>query len=201
MSGSFDSRWRTGVAPSSVHCANKTKLDGDLSRDIFRPMLDHISLRVNDFDRAIAFYKAALAPIGYSVVMEFPDVAGLGEPGKPDLWVMKSGNAVNPTHLAFRATRAAVDAFHAAALAAGATDNGPPGLRLEYHPNYYGAFVLDPEGNNIEVVCHEPPGAAKRAVARASAAKRKPAAKSKKSAKGKGASKSAGKKPKGKKRR
>ena len=142
-------------------------------------MLDHISLRVRDFPRAIAFYKAALAPIGYDVRMEFPDVAGIGEEGKPDLWVMRTDNPTNPTHISFRATRESVDAFHVAALAAGATDNGAPGLRLDYHPNYYAAFVLDPEGNNIEVVCHDPPGGPKRL---ASAAKKRPAAKAKKAA-------------------
>jgi len=171
-------------------------------------MLDHISLRVQDFPRAIAFYRAALAPIGYDVRMEFPDVAGLGEPGKPDLWVMRSDNPINPTHLSFRADRAGVDAFHAAAMAAGATDNGPPGLRLDYHPNYYAAFVLDPEGNNVEVVCHEPPGAPKKIAARASAARaktaKKPAAKAKKAPAKKAAkppAKPAGKKAKGKKRK
>jgi len=163
-------------------------------------MLDHISLRVRDFPRALAFYKAALAPIGYEVIMEFPDAAGLGENGKPDLWIMKSDNPVNPTHLAFGANRGRVDAFHGAALAAGATDNGAPGLRLDYHPNYYGAFVLDPEGNNIEVVCHEAPGPARKAAPRASAARKKaPKARSKKAAARGG--KRAGKSKKSKKRK
>jgi len=127
-------------------------------------MLDHISLRVNDYARALAFYRSALAPIGYEVVMEFPGAAGLGEKGKPDFWLMQSDQPLHQTHVAFASDRACVDAFHAAALAAGGTDNGPPGLRLDYHPNYYGAFVLDPEGNNIEVVCHAAPGAKARAA-------------------------------------
>ena len=133
-------------------------------------MLDHISLRVVDFDRALAFYKAALAPIGYQVVMEFPGYAGLGEKGKPDLWITKTDKPVNPIHVAFRVDRGRVDAFHAAALAAGGTDEGGPGIRTSYHPNYYGAFVLDPEGNNVEAVCHDAPGAAKFAAQTISAA-------------------------------
>jgi len=144
-------------------------------------MLDHLSLRVQDFPRALAFYKAALAPIGYQVAMEFPDYAGLGERGKPDLWLSRTDRAVLPTHIAFRSDRARVDAFHAAALAAGGVDNGGPGLRADYHPNYYAAFVLDPEGNNIEVVCHDPPGLRKPVPARA-ASPRRPAKKVKKPA-------------------
>lgn len=121
-------------------------------------MLDHISLRVQDHSRAVAFYRAALAPLGYQVMMEYPGATGLGA-GMPDLWVIASDHPPSPTHLAFSADRAAVDAFHTAALAAGGTDNGPPGLRLDYHPHYYAAFVRDPEGNNIEVVCHADPSA------------------------------------------
>jgi catechol 2,3-dioxygenase-like lactoylglutathione lyase family enzyme len=144
-------------------------------------MLDHVSLRVQDLPRALAFYKAALAPIGYAVGMEYPGGAGLGEPGKLDLWIAATDKPTHPAHLAFRTDRASVDAFHAAALAAGGTDNGPPGVRTEYHEHYYAAFVLDPEGNNIEVVCQEPPGARKPAPARAAAARR-PAKKIKKPA-------------------
>ena len=98
--------------------------------------------------------------------MEFPGYCGLGERGKPDLWITLTDKAVLPTHLAFRTDRARVDAFHAAALAAGGVDNGPPGLRADYHPHYYAAFVIDPEGNNIEVVCHDPPGMRKPAPER-----------------------------------
>jgi catechol 2,3-dioxygenase-like lactoylglutathione lyase family enzyme len=144
-------------------------------------MLDHVSLRVQDFSRAFAFYKAALAPIGYQVAMEYEGGAGLGEPGKPDLWLSRTDRAVLPTHIAFRTERARVDAFHAAAVAAGGTDNGGPGVRADYHPHYYAAFVLDPEGNNIEVVCHEPPGIRKAAPARG-ASPRRPATKVKKPA-------------------
>ncbi len=128
-------------------------------------MLDHISLRVQDFDRAVSFYKAALAPIGYEVIMEFPGFVGMGEKGKPDLWITKSDKPSNPTHVALRCDRARVDAFHAAGLAAGGTDDGPPGVRTLYHPNYYGAFVLDPEGNSVEAVCHDGPGAGSKAAA------------------------------------
>ena len=147
-------------------------------------MLDHVGLRVQDLARVVSFYRAALALIGYQVAMEFATAAGLGEPGKPDLWIMSTDKAPHPTHLAFRTDRARVDAFHAAALAAGGTDNGPPGLRADYHPHYYAAFVLDPEGNNIEVVCHDPPGAARKpAPVRArSASPRRPAKKVKKPA-------------------
>jgi catechol 2,3-dioxygenase-like lactoylglutathione lyase family enzyme len=141
-------------------------------------MIDHVSVRVMDFPRSVAFYKAALAPLGYDVLMEYPGAAGLGTPGKPDVWLMQTDKPLNPTHLALTSERDLVDAFHEAALAAGGTDNGPPGLRSDYHPHYYAAFILDPEGNNIEVVCHADPNA--RAVAPRSAARkvaaRKPAA-------------------------
>jgi catechol 2,3-dioxygenase-like lactoylglutathione lyase family enzyme len=144
------------------------------------PMLDHISLRVQDHSRAVAFYRAALAPLGYQVLMEFPGAAGLGA-GMPDFWLMATERPTSPTHIAFAADRATVDAFHAAALAAGAVDNGPPGPRAHYHPHYYGAFVHDPEGNNVEVVCHADPDArpakpAKMAVTRKSASKAEPKA-------------------------
>lgn len=136
-------------------------------------MIDHVTLRVQDFSRAVAFYRAALGPIGYEVMMEYPNAVGMGA-GKPVFWIMESSLPVNPTHLAFAADRPKVDAFHAAALAAGGSDNGPPGLRLDYHPHYYGAFVTDPEGNNIEVVCHDNPAASKPIPTR-KAATRKPA--------------------------
>src|SRR5262245_7339285 len=121
-------------------------------------MIDHISVRVRDVKKALAFYQGALRPLGYSVIMEFPGFgAGLGEKGKPDLWVTGSDKPINPTHIAFRTDRKTVDAFHAAAVAAGGLNNGAPGPRAEYHPHYYGAFVLDPDGNNIEACCHEAP--------------------------------------------
>jgi catechol 2,3-dioxygenase-like lactoylglutathione lyase family enzyme len=132
-------------------------------------MIDHISLKVRDFDKAVQFFKAALAPLGYRAMMEFPGAAGFGDT-RPDFWVMQAEHAA-PTHIAFAADRPTVDAFYQAALAAGGRDYGPPGLRADYHPNYYGAFVLDPEGNNIEAVCHDPPGA-KKTTARKAPAKR-----------------------------
>lgn len=119
-------------------------------------MIDHVSLHVSDYAKAKAFYLAALAPLGYQLVMEFGDHAGLGVNGKPDLWLVQSAN-VQPTHLAIASDdRPTVDAFYAAALAAGAKDNGAPGLRPHYHENFYGAFVHDMDGNNIEAVCHKP---------------------------------------------
>ncbi|MGC3981605.1 MAG: VOC family protein [Steroidobacteraceae bacterium] len=125
-------------------------------------MIDHTGVNVSDFTASKQFYTQALAPLGYTLLMEFPaavtgsaDVAGYGEPPKPDFWMISGKPNVPPIHVAFRAaTRAAVDAFYAAALAAGGRDNGAPGLRPHYHPNYYGAFVLDPDGHNIEAVCH-----------------------------------------------
>jgi catechol 2,3-dioxygenase-like lactoylglutathione lyase family enzyme len=120
-------------------------------------MIDHIGIAVSDLARSKAFYVAALAPIGYSVLMEFPDAVGLGTNGKPDLWLAHGGATKPPIHLALVAERRAqIDAFHAAAVAAGGTDNGGPGLRPHYHPNYYAAFVLDPDGNNLEIVKHAP---------------------------------------------
>lgn len=142
-------------------------------------MIDHISLRVQDLSRALDFYKAALAPLGYKVLMEFPGVAGLGADGKADLWVMETDQPINPTHIALNGQRAHVHAFHEAALAAGGTDNGPPGLRADYHPHYYAAFILDGDGNNVEVVCHNPEGASGAESSRASPSKsrRAPASK------------------------
>lgn len=120
-------------------------------------VFDHLGLRVADPDASRRFYEAALAPLGFGVVMEVPGMpgAGFGLTGKPTFWVVP-GPPSGPLHVAFHAAdRARVDAFHAAALAAGATDNGAPGLRPHYHPNYYAAFVLDLDGNNIEAVCHD----------------------------------------------
>lgn len=127
-------------------------------------MIDHTGVGVTNIEKSKAFYTAALAPIGYALLMEFPaavtrgaDVAGYGEGGKPDFWISNGGANTPPIHVAFRvATRAAVDAFYAAGLAAGGTDNGAPGIRAHYHPDYYGAFVRDPDGHNIEAVCHAP---------------------------------------------
>ncbi|HET9475023.1 MAG TPA: VOC family protein [Steroidobacteraceae bacterium] len=128
-------------------------------------MIDHTGLNVSDFRKSKAFYVAALAPLGYQVMMELPAAVvpqgamGMGVPPKPDFWVGGGTPNSPPVHIAFRAAnRAQVDAFYRAALAAGGRDNGPPGVREHYHPDYYGAFVLDPDGHNIEAVCHDPPG-------------------------------------------
>jgi catechol 2,3-dioxygenase-like lactoylglutathione lyase family enzyme len=126
-------------------------------------MIDHAGLTVSDFARSKSFYAAALAPLGYQVLMEVPagvagqgGAAGFGVPPKPDFWISTGAPNVPPVHVAFRARgRADVDAFHRAAIAAGGRDNGAPGLRPHYHPFYYGAFVLDPDGHNVEAVCHE----------------------------------------------
>lgn len=119
-------------------------------------MIDHIGIGVSDLARSIAFFEKALAPLGYVLHMQFPGVAGFAVAGKPDFWIA-SGAQATQVHVAFRAKgRAEVRAFYEAALAAGGKDNGPPGVRAMYHPDYYGAFVHDPDGHNIEVVCHEP---------------------------------------------
>jgi catechol 2,3-dioxygenase-like lactoylglutathione lyase family enzyme len=126
-------------------------------------LIDHTGVTVSDFQRSREFYRQALAPLGYGLLMEVPasvtgraDVAGFGEPPKPDFWVISGQPNHPPVHIAFRAaTRAMVDAFYQAAIAAGGRDNGGPGIRPHYHPNYYGAFVLDPDGHNIEAVCHQ----------------------------------------------
>jgi catechol 2,3-dioxygenase-like lactoylglutathione lyase family enzyme len=123
-------------------------------------MIDHIGISVSDYQRSKAFYAAALEPLGYELIMEVTAAgshAGFGVAGKPDFWIGAGERTAPKVHVAFRAKdRATVRAFHRAALAAGAADNGPPGLREIYHPTYYGAFVLDPDGHNIEAVCHEP---------------------------------------------
>ncbi len=127
-------------------------------------MIDHMGIDVSDFATSKTFYTAALAGIGYTLLQQFPasvtgkfDVAGFGENNEPDFWISGGGPARPPVHVAFRVTsRALVDAFYQAAMAAGGADNGAPGLRPLYHPHYYAAFVLDPDGHNIEAVCHTP---------------------------------------------
>jgi catechol 2,3-dioxygenase-like lactoylglutathione lyase family enzyme len=117
-------------------------------------MLDHIIIRVADYERSKRFYSEALAPLGYTVFMERASGAGFHRDFIPDFWIEK-GDPTQSVHVAFASPdRAAVDAFYRAAIAAGARDNGLPGLRPNYHPTYYGAFVLDPDGHNIEAVCH-----------------------------------------------
>lgn len=136
-------------------------------------MLDHMTFRVRDIARAKAFYTPTLAPLGYTVAFEGQygaNILGFAHPDaaepdgrRTDVWFIDGPSpyggpaATSGCHLAWRAaTRAQVDAFHRAALAAGGRDNGPPGLRPDYHPHYYGAFVIDPDGNNVEAVCHDP---------------------------------------------
>ena len=121
-------------------------------------MLDHVGFAVRDYGRSKAFYEKALAPLGFALLMEFSEAAaGFGRAARPSFFIEAHGEPVRGRlHIAFAAeTRAQVDAFHAAAVAAGGIDNGAPGLRW-YHPDYYGAYVLDPDGNNIEAVCHKP---------------------------------------------
>ena len=159
-------------------------------------MIDHVSVRVMDFPRLLAFYRAALEPIGYRVLMEYPGAVGLGAGGKPDLWLMQTDKPLNPTHVALSSTPTCIDAFHAAGLAAGGSDNGPAGPRPDYHPHYYAAFILDPEGNNIEVVSHGPPQAPKAAKPKVKAkAKAKAKVKAKTKAAPKASKKKAAKKP------
>jgi catechol 2,3-dioxygenase-like lactoylglutathione lyase family enzyme len=120
-------------------------------------MLDHINLPVSDIERSKRFFQEALSPLGYELLMEHGiSGAGFGQAGKPDFWI-KQGVPGAAVHVAFAGPdRATVDAFHDAAIAAGGRDNGRPGP--EYHSTYYGAYVLDPDGNNIEAVCHRPEG-------------------------------------------
>ena len=127
-------------------------------------MIDHVVLSVRDYARSKAFYDAALAPLGMKCCMEFGKGGGYGKGNKPDFWIGEGQAsyqtpeqlaAITPVHVAFvAASQAEVDAFHAAALAAGAKDHGKPGLRPEYHAKYYGAFALDPDGHNVEAVFH-----------------------------------------------
>jgi catechol 2,3-dioxygenase-like lactoylglutathione lyase family enzyme len=127
-------------------------------------MIDHIGLHVHDVARTTEFYLKALAPLGIAIVMQVPAEAtggypyvGFGSGQKPFFWVGEDEQASGPLHIAFAApSRAAVDAFYRAAIAAGGKDNGAPGLRPHYHANYYGAFVFDLDGNNVEAVCHAP---------------------------------------------
>jgi len=129
-------------------------------------MIDHIGIPVSDYPRSKAFYEQVLAAIGVSLVMEVtPEqtgdgswAAGFGRDQKPDFWIGSDPRGVAAhTHVAFTVdNRSQVDAFHAAGIAAGGTDNGAPGLRPHYHPHYYGGFIIDPDGHNIEAVCHRP---------------------------------------------
>jgi catechol 2,3-dioxygenase-like lactoylglutathione lyase family enzyme len=127
-------------------------------------MLDHVGFTVSDFDRSKRFYSHALAPLSITLLMEVtPEQtgagahAGFGADGKPFFWIGNQGQLLSGLHVAFTArSRKQVDEFYRAALRMGGRDNGAPGLRPHYHENYYGAFVLDPDGNNVEAVCHQP---------------------------------------------
>ncbi len=117
-------------------------------------MIDHVGLPVSDMARSKEFFTAALAPLGFSLAMDFGHAAGFARDGKPWFWLREGGGS-GGVHVAFRADDTAqVDAFYEAALAAGGEDNGPPGIREHYHPTYYAAFVHDPDGNNVEAVHH-----------------------------------------------
>jgi catechol 2,3-dioxygenase-like lactoylglutathione lyase family enzyme len=128
------------------------------------PTLDHVTLAVRDYALSRAFYEKALAPLGITKIMEFGQACGFGRDGKPEFWIGTGPasfqkpehlNVITPTHVAFSArSRSEVEAFHAAALDAGGKDFGAPGVRAHYHPNYYGAFVLDRDGHDIEAVFH-----------------------------------------------
>jgi catechol 2,3-dioxygenase-like lactoylglutathione lyase family enzyme len=118
-------------------------------------IIDHIGLAVSDYERSKRFFTQALAPLCIELVMEVEGWAGLGRGGKPELWFGTHTSPQQPMHVALIAeNREQVRAFHAAALAAGGSDNGAPGIREIYHPNYYAAFVISPDGHNIEAVCH-----------------------------------------------
>jgi catechol 2,3-dioxygenase-like lactoylglutathione lyase family enzyme len=117
-------------------------------------MVDHIGLRVKDLDASVRFYSAALAPIGWELCSRDDSSAGLGPPGEPVLWLYPDKKPAGGVHVAFKAAaRTAVDRFHGAGLKGGGKDNGPPGVRADYSPTYYAAFLLDPDGNNVEAVC------------------------------------------------
>jgi catechol 2,3-dioxygenase-like lactoylglutathione lyase family enzyme len=120
-------------------------------------MIDHMTLRVRDYQKSKAFFQAALKPLGYELLVEWEGFAGLGVNKKPDFWLAAAEKRqYDQLHIAFRAgSRKTVNAFYEAAVQAGAKDNGGPGPRTDYHPNYYGAFVLDLDGHNIEACCHE----------------------------------------------
>lgn len=120
-------------------------------------IIDHVELVVSDYAASKAFYSSSLAPLNIGLVMEVHGCAGFGKNGKPEFWFRADQPAHQPLHIAFVAeTRNEVDQFFRAAIDAGGRDNGAPGLREIYHPDYYGAFVLDPDGHNIEAVCHQP---------------------------------------------
>jgi len=117
-------------------------------------MYDHVGLKVKSLEKSARFYEAALAPLGHALCSSDAACAGLGPKGAPALWLYAAKDAKSGTHVAFVApSRAAVDRFHAAGIGAGGKDNGAPGVRADYAPKYYAAFLLDPDGNNVEAVC------------------------------------------------
>ena len=119
-------------------------------------MIAHTSLPVSDYKRSKSFYTEALQPLGYKNNMEYGEAAGFNDGKNTDFWITKEKTVV-PLHVAFEAnSKQRVEAFHKAAIAAGGRDNGAPGLRPHYHANYYGAFVIGPDGHNVEAVCHAP---------------------------------------------
>ncbi|HYD79717.1 MAG TPA: VOC family protein [Paucimonas sp.] len=124
-------------------------------------MIDHVTIRVSDYETSRDFYTKALRPLGYEIAVEYDEggdkICGWKRDDKWNWWIRAKRPISGPVHVAFTAAdRKQVDAFYAAALAAGAADNGAPGERPHYHPGYYSAFVIDPDGNNIEAVCHLP---------------------------------------------
>lgn len=120
-------------------------------------VFDHVGFNVKNFARSKVFYLQALAPLGISVLMQDDRSAMIGRQHEGAFWFGAYGTPATPVHIAFAAkSREQVRQFHAAALVAGAKDNGAPGLRPDYHPNYYGAYVIDPDGHNLEAVCHLP---------------------------------------------
>ncbi|NHZ82997.1 VOC family protein [Massilia sp. CCM 8695] len=119
-------------------------------------IIDHLGFAVSDYEQSKTFFGKALAPLGISVIIEVKGWAGLGKNGKPEFWFGQGGTVQGQMHVAFAAdSREQVRQFYAAALEAGAKDNGAPGIRAHYHPDYYGAFVIGPDGHNIEAVCHQ----------------------------------------------
>ncbi|HEY0635642.1 MAG TPA: VOC family protein [Gammaproteobacteria bacterium] len=118
-------------------------------------MIDHLGIDVADYQRSKRFYAAALAPLGYTLQAEYGEAAGFGTNGNAEFWISQGGATKPIVHVAFQCRqRAQVDSFYAAALQAGGRDNGAPGIREDYSPTYYAAFVFDPDGHNIEAVCH-----------------------------------------------
>jgi catechol 2,3-dioxygenase-like lactoylglutathione lyase family enzyme len=147
------------------HISGKLDANYNLRRSIVSSnIIDHVGLVVSNYARSKAFYIAALAPLGVDFLMEFGPNGGLGRDNKPDFWLAEKQDggssakaAITPVHICFAArSRAEVDAFYRAALSAGGKDNGAPGIRAQYHPNYYGAFVFDFDGHNVEAVFHGP---------------------------------------------